>query len=193
MTLKHDKILIVDIEATCWEDNKNPPGVINEIIEVGACLLDTHSLELSDKSSILVRPEFSFISPFCTQLTSITPEMVERDGVSFADACAMIEKRYTSRGRLWVSWGNYDRKMFQAQCKTRDIRYPFSDHHMNARKVFGYWMNNKHQIGMAQAFEKLELPLEGTHHRGDDDAWNIGRLLQVVLKTHGIGVLAKYW
>jgi inhibitor of KinA sporulation pathway (predicted exonuclease) len=34
---------------------------------------------------------------------------------------------------------------------------------------------------MAQALEMLGLPLEGTHHRGDDDAWNIAGILANLL------------
>jgi inhibitor of KinA sporulation pathway (predicted exonuclease) len=31
--------------------------------------------------------------------------------------------------------------------------------------------------GMAQALELVGLPLEGRHHRGDDDSWNIAALV----------------
>lgn len=37
------------------------------------------------------------------------------------------------------------------------------------------------EVGMAQALELLDLPLEGTHHRGDDDAWNIAGILSKLL------------
>lgn len=38
---------------------------------------------------------------------------------------------------------------------------------------------------MAQAFELLNIPLEGTHHRGGDDVWNIaGTLAKLILKTN---------
>ncbi|HWO78436.1 MAG TPA: 3'-5' exonuclease, partial [Bacillus sp. (in: firmicutes)] len=31
-------------------------------------------------------------------------------------------------------------------------------------------------VGMARALEMLKLPLEGTHHRGIDDARNIAKI-----------------
>ncbi len=37
------------------------------------------------------------------------------------------EADYNSRNRLWGSWGMYDQKMFQQQCKARTMRYPFSN------------------------------------------------------------------
>ena len=35
--------------------------------------------------------------------------------------------------------------------------------------------NWEKEVGMA--LDKLGLPLEGTHHRGVDDAWNIAKIL----------------
>ncbi len=37
-------------------------------------------------------------------------------------------------------------------------------------------------MGMAGALKQLEIPLEGTHHRGIDDAWNIAEILTWLLK-----------
>jgi inhibitor of KinA sporulation pathway (predicted exonuclease) len=48
-------ILVIDIEATCWE-GKIPPGQQNEIIEIGICLLDKISGERVMSESILVKP-----------------------------------------------------------------------------------------------------------------------------------------
>jgi len=39
MAKKLDKIIIVDIEATCW-DKSVPVGMESDIIERGICLLD---------------------------------------------------------------------------------------------------------------------------------------------------------
>jgi inhibitor of KinA sporulation pathway (predicted exonuclease) len=193
MTIKHDRILVVDIEATCWENNATPPGEINEIIEIGVCLLDTHTFEPSDVRSIFVIPEHSTISPFCTQLTTITQAMIDAEGISFSEACRLLETEYESRNRLWSSWGNYDKRIFHEQCKTMEVGYPFSDHHVNIKKIFTKLEKEKSLLGMPQALEKLGLTLEGTHHRGADDAWNIARIFGALLAKHGIVPLKKYW
>lgn len=44
MARKLDYIVVVDIEATCWE-GKVPEGMSSDIIEVGVCLLDVNSGE----------------------------------------------------------------------------------------------------------------------------------------------------
>ena len=37
---------------------------------------------------------------------------------------------------------------------------------------------------MDEALRLAGLPLEGTHHRGVDDAWNIAALLESMLRSH---------
>ena len=36
----------------------------------------------------------------------------------------------------------------------------------------------------AEALRLLQLPLEGTHHRGADDAWNIAAILAELMKRY---------
>jgi inhibitor of KinA sporulation pathway (predicted exonuclease) len=39
---------------------------------------------------------------------------------------------------------------------------------------------------MAQALKIADLPLEGRHHRGDDDAWNIAALVLLLIERKGL-------
>lgn len=190
MAITKDKIIVVDIEATCWEENQTPPNQQNEIIEIGVCLLDAKTHEITEKRSILIKPEKSEVSEFCTKLTTLTQDMVDT-GVSFAEACKILETDYNSRNRLWGSWGGYDHKMFRQQCKEWDVRYPFSKKHVNIKKVFGE--QNGRRVGMAWALSIANMKLEGTHHRGHDDAWNIARLLRYLVENHGESILRRYW
>ena len=136
MTIRKDKLLVVDLEATCWEGYNAPPGQTNEILEIGVCLLDLETYQISAKRSLLVTPTESEISPFCTQLTSITPEMVAADGMTFEAACKILEHDYDSRNRMWASWGGFDREIFRKQCKRRDVRYPLNGKHANLKRVY---------------------------------------------------------
>lgn len=189
MSIYKDALLIVDIEATCWENNANPPDQPNEIIEIGVCVLDVARRELIEKRSLLVKPVQSEISPFCTQLTTLTAEIIAQEGMDFYAACAILEADFKSRSRLWTSWGMYDFNIFHLQCKTQRVRYPFSKKHANIKRLFTDVF--KERMGMGLALEKAALPLEGTHHRGHDDAWNIGRLL-IHLMEKQPDILRKY-
>lgn len=176
-----DRIVVVDVEATCWEADP-PPGQTSEIIEIGVCLLDVASGERLDRESILVRPTQSSVSTFCTHLTSLTQEQVEQ-GASFEDACSVLRTRFKTKERVWASYGDYDRGMFEHQCKRQEVKYPFSAGHINVKTLLGTIHGLKYEIGLSKALKLLSVPLEGTHHRGVDDAWNIAAVLSRIIRT----------
>jgi len=179
MAKRLDQILVVDLECTCWEGDP-PPGQSGEIIEIGICLLDINTLARSMKDAILVRPERSQVSPFCTQLTTLTQEQVD-SGISFEAACQQLRKVYQAGDRTWASFGDFDRRQFERQCQQTGVRYPFGRTHLNVKNLLALALNEPYELGMDQALKRVGLPLEGTHHRGVDDAWNIAQLLAMLL------------
>lgn len=175
MTRRLDEIVVIDVESTCWP-SEPPPGEESEIIEIGVCLLNVQTLRRQQKRSILVRPQRSTISPFCTRLTTLTAEQVA-GGVSFTEACATLQEEYDTRSRVWASYGNYDRRQFHYQCQKGKISYPFGPTHVNVKNLVALTLGREREPSLAEAFDLLGWSLEGTLHRGDDDAWNIARLL----------------
>ena len=191
MSIYKDKIVIIDIEATCWEGYRTAPeGQVNEIIEVGVCLLDPNEQTVTDARSLLVTPEESVISPFCVELTSITPELIAAEGMPFAQACEILENEYNTRNRLWASWGGYDHELFKKQCRRRKVRYPFSKKHTNLKRVFHHAVGER--MNFWRALENLGLEREGRAHRGVDDAYNTGVLLNELCQRYGQGILRRY-
>lgn len=174
-----DQILVIDLESTCWE-GEPPPGQSSEIIEVGVCAVDVASLKRLEKRSLLIRPVRSEISEFCTRLTSLTPEMFAAAG-SLADAAKVLKKELKSQDRLWASWGDYDRRQFERVCKEHNVGYPFGISHLNVKTLFAVATGAPHEMGLDAAYEKLGWTMEGRHHRGDDDAWNIAGVLCLLL------------
>lgn len=180
MAKKLDKIIIIDVEATCWEGSP-PPGQESEIIEIGLCLLEVASGQRSDKQSILVRPERSQVSPYCTQLTTLTQDEVDR-GITFKAACLMLQQQYASKNRVWASYGDYDRRQFKKQCEAFAVNYPFGPTHLNVKNLFAVAQGLADEVGMAKALALMQLSLEGVHHRAGDDAWNIAGILTNLLQ-----------
>ncbi|MGC4982353.1 exonuclease domain-containing protein [Streptomyces sp. DT193] len=166
---------VVDVEATCW-DGPPPPGAVSEIIEIGLTVVDLDEGVRLEKHRLLVRPARSTVSAFCTELTGLTPDEVEQ-GVEFAEACRELAARHRTGERPWASWGDYDRHQFTRQCAATETPYPFGHRHANAKAVFTAAHGLRKRPGMAQALRLAELPLEGRHHRGEDDAWNIAALV----------------
>ncbi len=96
-----DVILVVDLESTCWEGSP-PPEQTSEIIEIGLCTVDLNTLTHSEKRSFLVKPVQSEISDFCTELTTLTPDMFAGAG-TLADAVKILKKEFRSKDRLTVA------------------------------------------------------------------------------------------
>lgn len=181
MSLKLDKILVIDIEATCW-DSQAPEGQFSEIIEIGLCVLETHTGERMAQESLLIKPTVSKVSFFCTQLTTLTQSQVDQ-GLSLREACKILRKKYSSQDYTWASYGDYDRRQFERECQEKEITYPFGSTHINVKNLLAITQRWERERGMASALEKLGLPLEGTHHRGGDDAWNVANILRWILES----------
>ncbi|MGZ3147323.1 exonuclease domain-containing protein [Lentzea chajnantorensis] len=175
-----DHVLVVDVESTCWEGTP-PPGEVSEIIEIGISPLEVSSGKRGERRSVLVRPVLSSVSPFCTRLTTLTAGQVA-GGVPFAEACALLRKEYRSADRVWASYGNYDRIMFERQCAALGVKYPFGPRHLNVKTLFALAHALPREVGMAEALRIAGQRLDGTHHRGHDDAHNIAGLLAGLLK-----------
>jgi inhibitor of KinA sporulation pathway (predicted exonuclease) len=181
MIKKLDRILVVDLESTCWQ-GVPPPGQEREIIEIGLCVLDVASLERAQARGFIVRPEHSAVSEYCTALTTLTQEAVD-SGMSLAEACGILRDQYDSRQRVWASYGDYDRLMMERSCQARGIEYPFGTRHINVKSLFSLALGLKKEAGLDEALRIMGWPLEGTHHRGVDDAWNIARILAHLLSA----------
>lgn len=176
-----DQILVIDLESTCWE-GPPPAGMSSEIIEIGVCVVDVAKLERIDKRCFLVQPVKSEISPFCTQLTTLTADDLAEAG-TLAEAARVLKKDYRAHERLWASWGDYDRNQMQRCCQEASIAYPFGGRHLNVKTLFAAAHGLVKEIGLDAAYAQLGEKLAGTHHRGVDDAWNIAGILCRLLRA----------
>lgn len=180
---------VIDLEATCWAGDP-PPGQRHEIIEIGLAVVDLAARSRIAKHRIVVRPSQSTISEYCTELTGMTQAEADH-GIPFAAACAELADKHQAGVLPWASWGDYDRKQFVTQCSADGVAYPFGETHVNAKAVFAEARGLRRQAGMAKALRIANLPLEGRHHNGADDAWNIAALiLQLVESGDWPGALA---
>jgi len=169
--------LVVDLEATCDDRHLIPRGE-NETIEIGAVLVDGASLRPIAEQTIFVRPILHpDLTPFCTQLTSITQDMVD-NALVFPAALARLVAFGTRA--LFCSWGNYDRNQLAADCARHGIPMPLADH-WNLKEGYAYRAGSRRGLGTMAALRQLGIPFTGTHHRGIDDARNIAKMLPYIL------------
>lgn len=172
-----DTLLVVDIEATCWEKPKDqPPGQKNEIIEIGIVPFYLRNLTMGEPLGILVKPITSKVSRFCTRLTTLTQEQVE-SGISFAQACEFLIEEFDAQSTPWLSWGEYDRKQFHMQCESNKIPYPFGAGYWNFKETYAKMMGLEHDVSLSIALKMMGLEFVGTPHRGTDEVVNICKVM----------------
>lgn len=176
--------LVIDLEATC-DDQGQVPREKMEIIEIGAVLVDGETFAPKAEFQSFVRPvRHPRLTPFCQKLTSISQEEVDRAPGFVAVIRALTE--FTANQRpLFSSWGNYDKGQFGLDAKYHGIKLPFGKDHLNIKTAFSRALGTRKRFGMAAALRKLRIPLEGTHHRGIDDARNIAKIL-----PYAVGAMA---
>lgn len=183
MSDQHASILVVDLEATCW-DSATPEGQRQsihhmEIIEIG-CALANRSGAVLDEHSFMVRPQrHPVLSAFCTELTHITQGMVDNAQTLPSVVGQMNDWLDGAEpDLLWCSWGNYDRNHLAAQCAldnvdSRLLHLP----HLNLKRLWRLTTKQRKKTSLASAMAFHELTFNGQPHRGIDDARNIARLL----------------
>ena len=172
---------IVDVEATCCS-RKTIPRSEKEIIEIGAVMLEAEGLQAVDEFQTFVSPvRHPILTEFCTRLTGIAQKDV-RDAPSFPEAIARFREwlgRY--RDPVVCSWGAYDRKQMARDGEFHGVESIADLDHVNVKKLFSVAQRLERTLGMARALELAGLELDGTHHRGIDDARNIAKLMPYVL------------
>jgi 3'-5' exoribonuclease 1 len=171
--------ILYDLEATCgWPKEHRQ----SEIIEIGAVKIN-EKLEVIDEFQAFVRPKLNpELTPFCMDLTTITQADVDHAkdfgevGVNFARWCGVSS---TSKPDLpfWLcSWGHYDKKQLIQDCSLWNLRTDWITNHISVKHQHGTMIGKANGIGMENALKLMEIPLEGTHHRGIDDARNTAKI-----------------
>jgi len=172
-------LLVVDLEATCW-DSENDPQTTDkmEVIEFG-CVVSTWGGEILGSFSQLVQPvERPLLTGKCTKLTTITQQMVDEAPV-YADAVRVINAKLdASKFDCWLSWGNYDRQQLESHHVRSGISPEFmSVSHVNFRDVYKKHKGSGKKATARSALERCGLSWEGGQHRAEVDALNYARLV----------------
>lgn len=178
--------LVIDLEATCWENNKHRGE--NEIIEIGACLV-SKDLKIVSSLGTFVRPLIHRkLSDFCKNLTGISQEQVD-SAPFFPLALENFERDViyiTDKGlnkHTFCSWGNYDKTQLELDCQRHSFAYPFGKH-INLKNTIAQWRGEKRK-GVKRMMEAIRLQFKGIPHRGRDDAYNIARVMIHQCREYG--------
>lgn len=171
--MKYDKILVIDLELTCWED---PRPDQMEIIQIGACVLNLKTGEIDRPISMMVKPLNANISEYCTNLTGITPEDVFK-GRPLEERINTLAKEYSLRNNPWGAWGS-DNMHLRRELAEKRIFWPFNQQYVNIKQLYAFHKNSSKGTGLAKAIKQIGLEFWGTQHDAMSDAVNAAKVMK---------------
>ena len=172
--------LVIDLEATCCDDDSFPRTEM-EAIEIGAVIVCPETFQPIDEFQTFIRPVRNpMLTDFCCNLTGISQQQVDGAPLFPAALQSLIHWAHGYCPFVFCSWGDYDRTQFQSDCLFHDIAYPFDGQHVNLKAEFASMNGQRKKLGVPAALRSIGLTFSGSHHRGIDDARNIAYLLPYV-------------
>lgn len=168
------RFIIFDLEATCWDQWEKKD---NETIEIGAVMVNENKQIISEYVQFIKPTKYPILSDFCKNLTSIRQEDVDHAPL-FPVAIEDFKSWIGVDGQDYVlcSWGFYDRKQFESDSALHHLDTSWIQNHISLKHQHGQIRHLKRAIGMQNALELEGFRLDGTHHRGIDDARNITKI-----------------
>lgn len=178
-----DRLIVFDLEATCWEPDI-PERV--EILEIGAVRFEfaAGSCPAAAAFSEVVRPVGTpALSDFCLGLLPIG--QAEADAADPFPAVFGRFVKWIGPGSFWLaSWGKLDRALLPLECSRHGLRLPAEFRgYIDMRREFSR-MKRVRPPSLRVAMESCGLEMEGTAHRALDDARNLARLTRILLDDH---------
>jgi len=165
--------VILDIE---WNGSYIPKlgGYFNEIIEIGAVMVDD-SLHVVSEWSAVIRPVVSRkLTALVRNLTGIEDEDLT-DGVSFGEALSDLRLWINDPNAVIMTWSTTDLLVILENCRYffQEQRIPFMAYYadLQAYCQARLELGNAQQLGLENACGLLEIEEdELSHHRALDDS-----------------------
>lgn len=176
-----DKILVIDIESTCWKDQKEQGEMKSEIIEIGYTIIDLKNNNINKKDSIFIKPKFSKISDFCHSLTGITTDFLNHYAINPQEAFKILYEEFGKNNIIWASYGDYDKIQLERMSKLYNLHYPLGRTHINIKALAALSLKLNEEIDLKQMTELIFNEFEGYNHSGSDDSYNAAKILFHIL------------
>lgn len=172
--LRTDRLLVVDLELTCWE-GAPPAGEAPEIIEIGIAEIRTPDLEIGRSKRYLVRPRGSRVSAFCAQFTGLDEALLKREGRPYAEVASSIRREFGTPRKTWAAWGRDDCAIEAASHAARTPP-PFSSSFIDFCHLWSLLSGEGALVSLEDALSAAGIEPQGQPHRALDDALNTARL-----------------
>lgn len=164
MSMDYSTLLVLDCKYTLWEKpSAQPAGQSTEITRIDIALVDTIRNQITEKEVIYVKPTKSKISAYCEKIFKINQSTIDTEGIPFQEAYRRIRIHYMSRDRLWASWGQSKRYIFDKQCKNLQLEELFTQPHHNIQHMFALMTGSVDEPSLENALKYIELKLTDNH------------------------------
>ena len=179
--------IIMDLE---WNNTycKKKKGFMNEIIEIGAVMLN-ENLEIVDVFSTFIKAQLGKkLHSRVKELTNITNDDIST-GVPFSQTMAQFRKWSAGSDNVILTWGDTDIRVLIENFKYfNGISFiPFLNNYVNLQKYAQAFMNisKADQIGLSSAAEKLGIDVDKySLHRALDDSLLTADLFKKIYNEH---------
>lgn len=165
--------VILDLE---WNNTygRKTKSFINEIIEIGAVMLDEDLQEVSRYSSLIRSQIGKKLRGSVKQLTHITNEDLD-NGLPFTKALSQLRRWIGNRDNVVITWGDGDIRVLIENCRyLNGIEIvPFLSNYADLQAYFHSIFNSppSRQVGLSAAAQLLGIDEdEFSHHRALDDS-----------------------
>lgn len=175
---------VIDLELSCYPENKFPEGERQEIIEIGLTIVDLSGMRILKTHSMPIIPTMSSISPFCTELTGWTEAALKKQGMPYEEAIRRLTEKYGSQNRLLISDSGGDRKAVDWQCSYDCKPSPFGPDELNVSVLYSVYTKDFRNVSLENKLRRMGLSFQGVPHRADADSLNIARLFIAIQNTY---------
>jgi inhibitor of KinA sporulation pathway (predicted exonuclease) len=176
---QHRNALYLDLEFTCW-NTAPPPGMKQEIIEVGVVAMNLETLTITDEAAYFVRPDRWEISSKCAEITGITAKDI-RTARPLSLVMEAVAARFSPSGLPCFAWGD-DVPLLDKACHEKRFKCPFR-RGPDLSAVFQGAFATKDRSSLQNAVSSLGLAFEGFAHGALHDARNTAHVHAAMLRS----------
>jgi ERI1 exoribonuclease 3 len=190
-----DFLVVVDFEATCDSAFHGYQPLVTrenqEIIEFPWVVIDVASKKVVDQQQYYVRPEWTQITPFCTQLTGIREDQLTK-AKELKEVLAIfgdyLKEQFISSNKSFalITDGDWDCKvqlLSETSKKGIPLEY-WGRQYINVQRAFFNFYSKfcvKRKPNLKYMLSFLTLEHCGRHHSGIDDCLNIGLIINKMM------------
>lgn len=177
-SMKGNKI-VLDLEFTPIKDPDMQMVAGSEILEIGAVKLGEAN-EVLEEFQTYVKPQYSRIPSFITQITGIDEQMVQ-NAPHYGEAMRMFTEWLGDEQRSrFYTWSSTDQNVLlrEADLKEENLHAMYYTHWVDLQRIHQRLYGFSRPMNLTNALGSMQIYFSGTEHGAMADARNTANILQ---------------